>query len=52
VPAGAKGRGRVSSAEAEEVPPNGLRTHYRVTIEIEGGKRPACVAEVIGLHFS
>ena len=30
---------------------DGLRVHYRVTIEIEGGKRPACVAEVIGLHY-
>jgi acyl dehydratase len=45
-------RGRVSIAEAEDVPPNGLRVHYRVAIEIEGGKRPACVAEVIGLHYS
>ena len=44
-------RGRVSIAEAEEVPPNGLRVHYRVVIEIEGGQRPACVAEVIGLHY-
>src|SRR6476659_5698996 len=51
VPAGSKLRGRVSIAEAEEVPPNGLRVHYRVAIEIEGGKRPACVAEVIGLHY-
>jgi hypothetical protein len=24
---------------------------YKVTIEIEGGKRPACVAEVIGQHY-
>ena len=52
VPAGSKLRGPVSIAEAEEVPPNGLRVHYRVAIEIEGGKRPACVAEVIGLHYS
>ena len=52
VPAGSKLRGRVSIAEAEDVPPNGLRVHYRVVIEIEGGQRPACVAEVIGLHYS
>jgi acyl dehydratase len=52
VPAGPKLRGKVSIAEAEDVPPNGLRVHYRVTIELEGAKRPACVAEVIGLHFS
>ena len=51
VPAGSKLRGRVSVAEAEDVPPNGLRVHYRVTIEIEGGQRPACVAELIALHY-
>src|SRR6201982_2353275 len=52
VPAGSKLRGRVGIAEAEDVPPNGLRVHYRVVIEMEGGTRPACVAEVIGLHYS
>ena len=51
VPAGSRLRGRVSIAEAEDVPPNGLRVNYQVMIEIEGGKRPACVAEVIGLHY-
>ena len=52
VPAGSRLRGRVSIAEAEDVPPNGLRVYYRVVIEIEGGQRPACVAEVIGLHYA
>src|SRR5262249_19592532 len=52
VPAGSRLRGRVGIAEAEDVPPNGLRVHYRVVIELEGAKRPACVAEVIGLHYS
>ena len=52
VPAGSKLRGKVSIAEAEDVPPNGLRVHYRVVIELEGAQRPACVAEVIGLHYS
>jgi hypothetical protein len=28
-----------------------LRVHYRVVIELEGGQRPACVAEVMGLHY-
>ena len=51
VPAGSKLRGRISIAEAEDVPPNGLRVHYRVVIEIEGGQRPACVAELIALHL-
>jgi acyl dehydratase len=40
VPAGSRLRGRVSIAEAEDVPPNGLRVHYRVTIEIRGRQAP------------
>ena len=51
VPAGSKLRGRVSVAEVEDVPPDGLRVNYHLVIEIEGGKKPACVAELIALHY-
>ena len=51
VPAGSKLRGRVTVAEAEDVPPAGLRVNYHLVIEIEGGKKPACVAELIALHY-
>jgi acyl dehydratase len=51
VPAGSRLRGRTSIAEAEDVPPDGLRVNYRIVIEIEGGQRPACVAELIALHY-
>ncbi len=51
VPAGSRLRARVSVMAAEDVPPDALRVTYKVTIEIEGGKRPACVAEVIGQHY-
>jgi acyl dehydratase len=51
VPAGSRIRGRTTIAEAEDVPPDGLRVHYRMVIEIEGGQRPACVAELIALHY-
>jgi acyl dehydratase len=51
VPAGSKLRGRVSVAETEDVPPNGLRMNYQLAIEIEGGQRPACVADLIALHY-
>jgi acyl dehydratase len=51
VPAGLRIRGRTGIAEAEDVPPDGLRVSYRVVIEIEGGQRPACVAELIALHY-
>ncbi|HZR77421.1 MaoC family dehydratase [Bradyrhizobium sp.] len=50
VPAGSRLRGRTRIVEAEDVPPDGLRVSYRITIEIEGGQRPACVAELIALH--
>jgi acyl dehydratase len=51
VPAGSRLRARVSIVQAEDVLPDALRVTYNVTIEIEGGKRPACVAEVIGQHY-
>jgi acyl dehydratase len=51
VPAGSRLRGRTTIAEVEDVPPDGLRVHYRLVVEIEGGERPACVAELIALHL-
>ena len=51
VPAGSRLRGRTTIAEVEELPPDGLRVNYHLVIEIEGRKRPACVAELIALHL-
>ena len=51
VPAGSRLRGRLTIAEAEDVPPDGLKVNYHLIIEIEGGSRPACVAELIALHM-
>jgi len=51
VPAGSRIRGRTTIAAAGEVPPDGLRVNYHMVIEIEGGQRPACVAELIALHY-
>src|SRR6201990_1999064 len=51
VPAGSRIRGRTSIAEVEDVPPDGLKVNYHMVIEIEGGQRPACVAELIALHI-
>ena len=50
-PGGSRIRGRTSIAEVEDVPPDGLRVNYHLVIEIEGGQRPACVAELIALHY-
>ena len=44
-------RDRTSIAEVEDIPPDGLRVNYHMVIEIEGGQRPACVAELIALHY-
>jgi len=44
-------RGRVSMGEAEDVLPDGLRVNYHLVIEISGGQRPACVADLIALHY-
>jgi acetate CoA/acetoacetate CoA-transferase beta subunit len=51
VPAGSRLRGRTRIAEVEDVRPNGLRVNYHIVIEIEGGQRPACVADLIALHY-
>ena len=32
------------------MPPNAVRATYETTVEIEGGAKPACVAETIGVH--
>jgi acyl dehydratase len=51
VPAGSRIRGRTTTTEAEDVPPDGLLVNYHMVIEIEGRQRPACVAELLALHF-
>src|SRR4051795_12429492 len=51
VTSGSRIRGRTSIAAAEDVPPDGLKVNYHLMIEIEGGQRPACVAELIALHY-
>ena len=50
VPAGSRQRGRISIKAADDAPPNGLRITYDFTIEIDCGRRPACVAEMIAVH--
>jgi acyl dehydratase len=51
VPAGSRIRGRTTIAAVADVPPDGLRVNYHMVIEIEGGQRPACVADLIALHY-
>jgi acyl dehydratase len=51
VSAGSRLRGRVTIAAAEDAPRNGLRVTYGIVIEIENHGRPACVAELIAVHY-
>jgi acyl dehydratase len=50
VKVGARIRGRAQVLEASDVP-GGVQIVVRVTIEIEGGDRPACVADTISRFY-
>jgi acyl dehydratase len=51
VPTGSRLHGRITIAAAEDMPRNGLRVTYGVTVEIENRERPACVAELMAVHY-
>jgi len=50
VQVGARVRGRVRLKALDDQPPSGVRATYETTVEIDGGAKPACVAETIGVH--
>jgi acyl dehydratase len=50
VPAGAKIRGRFTLAKYEQLD-GGVQTTWSVTVEREGGDKPAMVAETISRHY-
>lgn len=47
VPVGSRIRGRGEVVEADEVKGGAIQVKVRVTIEIEGGERPACIIDTI-----
>lgn len=51
VPAGARIRGRFALAKYETLADGGVQTTWNVTIEREGGEKPAMVAETISRHY-
>ena len=51
VPAGAKIRGRFALAKYEKLADGGVQTTWSVTVEREGGEKPAMVAETISRHY-
>ena len=49
VPSGARIRGRVVLDQVVRQKPDTIRAHFTVTVEVEGGDRPACVAQAIAV---
>lgn len=51
VPAGARIRGRGEIVKVEEVKAGAIQSTVRVTIEIEGGSKPACIVDTISRYI-
>lgn len=51
VPSGSRVRGRFTVISAEELKPGEMTVKYKVEVEIEGGERPALMAEWIGRQY-
>lgn len=51
VPAGARVRMHASLKTARDLPGGGLRAVFSLTFEVEGRRKPACVAEGIYLYY-
>ena len=50
VPTGAKVRGHIEYGTVEDVP-GGVQVEFRVTVEVDGNPKPACVAEVLFRYY-
>lgn len=50
VPVGSRVRARVQNLSVEQVAENTVQVINQFTVEVEGGAKPACVAEVIARH--
>jgi len=48
---GARIRARTSLAELEKLGARGVQVVLRTTVEIEGGAKPACVAETVSRYY-
>ncbi len=51
VPVGSRVRGGAELISAEEVKGGAVQAVIRVTVEIEGGERPACVIDTISRYY-
>ena len=51
VPVGSRLRGSAELLEAEDVKGGAVQAKIRVTVEVEGGERPACVIDTISRYY-
>lgn len=51
VPVGSRIRGRGEIVRVEEVKGGAVQSTIRITVEIEGGSKPACVVDTISRYF-
>jgi acyl dehydratase len=51
VPAGSRIRGRGEIVKVEEVKAGAIQSTVRVTVEIEGGSKPACIVDTISRYI-
>ena len=51
VPCGARIRAAAEITQVEEVKGGAIQSTVRVTIELEGGEKPACIADTISRYF-
>lgn len=51
VPSGSRIRGRVVLDQVVRQKPDTIRAHFTVTVEVEGGDKPACVAQAIAVYI-
>ncbi|WP_116135010.1 MaoC family dehydratase [Trinickia diaoshuihuensis] len=51
VPVGARVRASFAIAEVDDVADGALQITWDVTVEIEGGSKPACVAQFVTRHY-
>ncbi len=51
VPVGSRIRGTGELVRAEPIDPDAVQTTVRVTVELEGSDKPACVADIIGRYY-
>jgi len=51
VPVGARIRGGAELVEAQDTPDGAVQAKIRVTVEIEGRERPACVVDTISRYY-